>query len=144
MGWPTTWLLRGDLSLGKRLILQHIGVPAILPEISGECVSCPHSLQPRVLFETRLGDDRARICSGRSARNRFAAAEAGSHLVDGLPVAVVLHGEVLAPDHRIFGLVGELDHAVEGVPGLLLTLHDVDEEGDGAGSGKRRQDSGEQ
>ncbi len=130
-------LLDDLLALGERLVVEHVGVAALLAEVDREGVAVPHRLQARILLDPRLGDDRARIGGGRRARDRLAAAEAGAHLVDGPLVAVVLQREVLAPDRRVLGLVGELDDAEERVLRLLLVLEDVHQQAgdDGAGDG---------
>ena len=61
-------LLHDGLPLGERLIVQHVRVAALLAEILRERVSRPHRLQPRILLESRLRDDRSRIDAGRRAR----------------------------------------------------------------------------
>ena len=94
-------LLHDVLPLGERLIVEHVGVAALLAEIRRERIARPHRLQPRILFEPRLRDDRARIDAGRRARHRLAAAVPRAHLIDGAPVAVVLQRKVLAPHRRI-------------------------------------------
>ena len=88
------------LALGKGLIVEHVGVAALFAKILGKRVAGPHRLQARIFFELRLGDDRARIGLGRRVRQRFAAAEAGAHLVDRASIVVVLQRKVLAPHGR--------------------------------------------
>ena len=93
-----------------------------------EGVAGPHGLQPRILLEPRLRDDRSRIGLRRRARHRLAAAVARPLLVDRPLVPVVLQREVLAPDRGILDRVAQLDHAKERVPRFLLALEDVDEQ----------------
>ena len=119
--------LLGDLlALGERLVVEHVGVAALLAKVGRERVAGPHGFQARVLFEPRLRHDRPRIGAGRRARDRLAAAVPGSHLIDRPPIAVVLQGEVLAPDLRILRVVGQLDDAEERIARFLLALEDVD------------------
>ena len=113
--------LLGDLlPLGERLVVQHVGVAALLAKILRERIASPHGLEPRILFEPRLRDDRARIDLRRRPRHRLAAAVA-CPLPDRLSAGtVVLQRKVLAPDGRILGVVGQLDDAVRTDFGLLL------------------------
>ena len=127
------------------LVLEHVGVAALLAEVHREGVARPHGLEARVLLEARLGHDRARVGLGGRVRKRLAAAVARALLVHGPQVGVVLEREVLAPDRRVLGLVVQLHHAEEGVPGLLLALHDVHEQrghgrGGQGGAGRDRED----
>ena len=121
-------LLRHGLALGERLIVEHEGVAALLAEVLGERVAGPENLQPRVFFQPRLRDDAARVLVRRGSRDRFAAAVARAHLIDGAPVAVVLQRKVPAPHRGIDRLVVQLDDAVERVAGLLLPREDADQE----------------
>jgi len=121
------------LPLGERLVLEHVGVPALLAEIDREGVAVPHRHEAWILLEPRLRHHRARVGVGRGARHRLAAAEAGPHLVHGTDVMVVLEGEVLPPDRRIVGVVVELDDAEERVAGLRLPLGDVHQQRDDRG-----------
>ncbi len=121
-------LLRGLLALGERLVVEHVGMAALLAEIAREGVSGPHHLQSRVFLEPRLRHQRSRIGGRRRARHRLAPAIPRSLLVHRPDVAVVLKREVLSPDRRVRRLIGQLDDAVEGIPGLLLPLEDVDEQ----------------
>ena len=47
-------LLGRLLAFGEGLVVEHVGVTALLAKIFGERVSGPHRLQPRVLFDPRL------------------------------------------------------------------------------------------
>ena len=122
-------LLHDLLALGERLIVEHVGMPALFAEVRRERVSRPHRLQPRIFLEPRLRHDTARIGLRRRPRHRFAAAVSRAHLIDRAPVAVVLQREVLAPHRRIDGLVVQLDDAVERIARFLLAREDVDEQG---------------
>ena len=62
-------LLADLLALGERLVVEHVGVAALLAEIHRERVAGPHGLQPRILLEPRLRDDRAWVGLGRRARH---------------------------------------------------------------------------
>ena len=118
--------LFGDLlALGEGLVVEHVGVAALLAKIFRKRVPGPHHLQTRVFFDLRLRDDRARIGLGRRARLGFAAAEARAHLIHRAFVVVVLQREVLAPYGGIFGIVGQLDHAIERIARLLFALEDI-------------------
>ena len=69
------------LALGEGLVVEHVGVAALLAEVRGEGVAGPHRLEARVLLEPRLRDDRARIGVGRACaappRCRRSACAAG-------------------------------------------------------------------
>ena len=62
-------LLRDVLPLGEGLVVEHVGVAALLAEVRRERVARPHGLQPRVFLEPRLRDDRARVGLRRRARH---------------------------------------------------------------------------
>ena len=62
-------LLHHHLALGEGLILEHVGVAAVLAEVGGEGIALPHRLEADVVFDFRVRDDRARI--GR--RSAYAA-----------------------------------------------------------------------
>ena len=121
-------LLRHVLAFGEGLVLEHVGVPALLAEVDRKRVARPHRPEARILGEPRLGHHRAGIGRRRRARHRFAPPVARAYLVHGAAVAVVLEREVLAPHRRILGVVAKLDNPVEGIPRLLLALEDVDQE----------------
>jgi hypothetical protein len=122
-------LLRGVLAFGEGLVFEHVGMPTLCAEVHREGIARPDRLQAGIFLQSRLRDDRTRIGPGRRARHRLAAAEARALLVHGAAVSVVLEREVPAPGRGVFGLVGELHHAKERVPRLLLALEDVDEQG---------------
>ncbi len=113
------------LALGEDLIVEHVRVAALLAKILGKRVAGPHRLQARIFFDLRLRDDRARIGFGWSARLGLTAAEAGAHLIDRSFVIVVLQRKVLAPHGGIFGIVGQLDHAIKRITRLLFALEDI-------------------
>ena len=115
-------------ALGEGLVLEHVGVAALLAEIRGERVARPHRLQPRIFLEARLRHDGARVGLGGGPRHGLAAAVARPLLIHGPQVAVVLQRKVLSPDRGIDGVVGQLDDAEERVLRFPLPLHDVDEE----------------
>ena len=118
--------LFGDLlALGEHLVVEHVGVAALLAKIFGKRVAGPHRLQARIFLDLRLRDDRARIGLGRRARLGFAAAEAGAHLIHRAFVVVVLQRKVLAPHRRIFRVVGQLDDAIKRIARLLFALEDI-------------------
>ena len=50
-------LRRHLLPLGKCLILQHVGVPALLAEVGGKRIPGPHGLEAGVLLQPRLRDN---------------------------------------------------------------------------------------
>ncbi len=118
-------LLHDVLPLGERLVLEHVGMAALFAKVDRERIPGPHRLQPRILFEARLRHDGPWIRFGGRARHGFAPAIAGAHLVHRLAVAVVLHGEVLAPHRWIGRLVVQLHDAVERIPRFLLAREDV-------------------
>ena len=132
-------LLRHLLALGVDLVLEHVGVAALLAEVLAERVAGPDRLQPRILVQPRLRHHRPRIDGGRRPRHRFAAAEARPHLIDGPAIAVVLRGEVAAPHRRVDRLVVQLDDAEERVPRFLLVLEDRDEDADDGDCGDSRE-----
>ena len=113
------------LALGVRLVVEHVSVAALLAKIFGKRVSGPHHLQTRIFLDLRLGDDRARIGLGRRARLGFAAAVAGAHLIHRPFVVVILQRKVFAPDRRVFGIVGQLDHPIKRIARLLFALEDI-------------------
>ena len=127
-------------ALGEGLVLEHVGVAALLAEVGGEGVARPHRLQPGVFFEARLRDDGARVGLVGCAGHRLAAAVARPLLIDGAQVGVVLQRKVLPPDRGIDGLVGQLHDAEEGVLRFPLAFHDVDEEGRDRRGAHRRDD----
>ncbi|MNS78651.1 hypothetical protein D3C72_1122740 [compost metagenome] len=135
-------LLGGVLALGEDLVFEHVGVAALLAEVLREGVARPHDLEARILFQPRLRDHRAGVRLGGGARHGLGPAVLGAGLVDGAHVAVVLEREVAAPDGGVHGLVGQLDHLLEGGAGLVLALGDVHEQGDDAGRDERRQGHG--
>jgi hypothetical protein len=122
--------------------VEHVGVAAFFTEVLREGVAGPDRLEPWILVEAGLRHHRPRIDAGRLARDGFAAAEPGADLVHRPAIGVVLLREVLAPDRRILGVVGQLDDAEERVPGLLLVFEDVDEQRDHAERDQRRCDGG--
>jgi hypothetical protein len=61
-------------------------------------------------------------------------------LVHGPAIPVVLHGKVLAPDGRVFGLIGEFHDAKEGISRFLLPLEYRDQQD----HAEDRADGGEQ
>ena len=72
-------LLGRLLALGERLVVEHVGVAALLAEVHREGVAGPHRLQARILLEPRLRDDRARdrpasACAARPRCRRSACA----------------------------------------------------------------------
>jgi hypothetical protein len=96
------------------------GVPALFAEILCEGVACPHRLQARILFDSRLRDHRARISIGRRTRLGLASAVTRALLVDRAAVVIVLQREILAPNRRVLDFFGELHDAEEWIPRLLL------------------------
>ena len=118
-------LLDHLLALGEGLVVEHVSVAALLAKILGKRVTGPHHLQTRVFFDLRLRDDRARIGLRRRARLGFAAAVAGAHLIHRPFVVVILQRKVLAPHRGIFGIVGQLDHAIKRIARLLFALEDI-------------------
>ena len=118
---------------------EHVGVAPLLAEVDREGVAGPHRLQPRVLVDARLRDDRTRIGIRRRLRQRLAAAVARAYLVGRAHIGVVLQREVLSPDRRIDGLVRQFHDPEKRVLRLLLPLDDVDEQRDD----RRRRDGGE-
>ena len=63
-------LLRRLLALGERLVVEHVGVAALLAEIHRERVAGPHRLQPRIFLEARLRDNRSRIGAASACAER--------------------------------------------------------------------------
>src|SRR5687767_1021942 len=113
------------LTLGKGLVIEHVGMSALLAEVHGKGIAGPQSFQAGILFESRLRDDRARIRLRRRPRDRFAAAVTRPLLIDGAHVAVVLLGEILSPDRGILGVVRQIDDAIKRISRFLLALEDV-------------------
>ena len=113
------------LAFGEDLIVEHVSVAALFAKIFGKRIAGPHRLQARIFLNLRLGDHRAWIGLGRRTRLRFAAAEAGAHLIHRAFVVVILQRKVLAPHRRVFGVVGQLDDAIKRVTRLLLALEDI-------------------
>src|SRR5215213_654914 len=74
-------LFRNLLTLGERLIIEHIRMTAFFPEIFRKRISRPDDLQARILFEARLRDYRTRIGLRGRAWLRFAAAIACADLI---------------------------------------------------------------
>src|SRR5688572_25717234 len=91
------WLFRDDLALGVRLIIEHVRVTALFPEVTRECVPRPELTQARILLETGLRHHRPRIRIARRAGHRLTSAIASPHLIDRATVRVVLDREVLGP-----------------------------------------------
>ena len=137
-------LLHSLLTAGEDLVLEHVGVSTALAEILRERVSRVDRDQARVTLEARARDHRARIGLRRRARQRFAAAVLGAHLIDGAQVLIVLERKVLSPYRRILRGLGELNDAIERILRLLLAREDVDEQGDQGGHGDRGEDGREQ
>jgi hypothetical protein len=73
-----------------------------------------------------------------------AAAVFGADLIHRALVVVVLEREILAPDRGVHGVVGEFDHAEEGILRLLFAFHDVHEEGESDDRGDDGDADGEQ
>ena len=106
-------LLHHLLAQRVLLVLEHVGVAALLAEIRGERIALPHGLEADVLVDLRSRHDRARIGLGRRTRHRLAAAVLGPLHVDGLLVELVVQREHLAPDRRVVDVVVDR-------PGLVL------------------------
>src|SRR5919109_1524874 len=123
-----TRLLGDLLTLSEGLVRQHVGVPPILAKIPGEGIARPHRLQPRVLFEARLGDNGARVGLCGGAWYGLAATEPCALLVNRAQIGIVLQRKVLPPEGWIGGLVVQIDDAIERISGFLLTLEDVDQQ----------------
>ena len=121
-------LLRHVLALGVHLVVEHVGVAALLAKVDGKGIAGPDGLEPRVLLEPLARDDRTGIGLSRGALDSLAAAVARAHLIHRAQVEVVLLREVLAPDGGIVDRVVDLDHAEERVARLLLAFEDVDEQ----------------
>ena len=121
-------LLDDRLAFGEGLIREHVGMPSIFTKILRKGIPSPHGLQTHVLFEARLGDNRARVHLCRCAGHSLTAAEPCTLLVYGAQIGIVLQRKVLAPERRITGLVVELDHPIERISGLLFALKDVDQQ----------------
>src|SRR5262245_43031666 len=102
-----SWLFRRLLTLRISLVIEHVRVSALLPEILCESVARPHRLQTRIFLEARLRNHRARIDLARRTRLRLAAAEPCALLVHRASIGIVLHREVLSPDRGIFRFFGE-------------------------------------
>ena len=120
-------LFRDALPLRELLVVEHVRMPTLLAEVLRERVASPEVAKPRVLLQARLRDHGARIRLTRRVRLALAPAVARAHLVDRLPVVVVLQRKVLAPDGRVVDGVVERDHAVERRSRLLLPSEDVRE-----------------
>ena len=88
-------LFRSLLTFGVSLVIEHEGVAAFLPEIFRERVTSPHRFQPRIFFDARLRDDRARIGLRRRARHGFTAAVTCALLIDRAAVVIVLQRKIL-------------------------------------------------
>ena len=101
-------LLHDRLALREGLILEHVRVAALLAEVDAERVARPHRLEPRILLDLLLRDDRARVRLVRRAGKRLRAAVLGPDLVYGLPVGLVLERVLLPPYRRIRRVVGDL------------------------------------
>src|SRR4051794_26105038 len=97
-------LRRDLLPLRVSLIVEHVRVPAFLAKILREGIARPHGLQARVLLESGLSDNRARVGLGRRARLRFAPSITRDLLVHGAAVVIVLQRKVLPPYRGVFGL----------------------------------------
>ena len=100
-------LLHDHLALREPLVLEHVGVAALLAEIFGEGVALPHRLEALVLLDLGARHDRARVGLGRRLRHGLAAAVLGALHVDRLLVELVLLRKRLAPFGRVFDVVVE-------------------------------------
>src|SRR5262245_5445884 len=103
------WLRSCLLSSRERLVVEHVGMAALFPEINGESISAPHGLQSGVFFQPGLRNDRAWISVGGRFRNAFTSTEARPNLVHGSRIPVELHWKVFAPHCRVFCFIIELD-----------------------------------
>ena len=115
-------------TLGEGLVLEHVGMATLLPEVHRERITGPHRLQSRVFREPRLRHDGPGVGFGRRPGFGLAPAVARPLLIHRPPVSVVLQRKVLAPDRGVDRFVGQLDDSEEGMLGLPLPLHDVDEQ----------------
>jgi hypothetical protein len=57
----------------------------------------------------------------------LASAVFGPLHVNSSHIEVVLHGKIFGPDRWVVDGVVQLNHAIERIPGLLLTLEDIDQ-----------------
>jgi len=121
-------LIRHSLPLRERLVVEHVCMAAFFTEIDGESVAVPHRFQPRIFFETRLGDNGTRVSFCWCARDTLAAAVTCSFLIGGTKIRIVLKGKVLSPNCRIVRVVGQLHHSEERIACFVLPLHDVGQE----------------
>ena len=106
-------LLHHLLTQGVLLVLEHVGVAALLAEVRGERIALPHGPEADVLVDLRPRHDRARIGLGRRTRHRLAAAVLGPLHVDGLEIELVVQREHPPPDRRVVDVVVDR-------PGLVL------------------------
>jgi hypothetical protein len=117
----------GLLSLGDppRLFLveESVEVAAPVSVVEGKRVAGEDPPQPGIPVELLLG--RAAI-----ARPEPAAPISGCRGTRGSQIGVVLERPVLSPHRGIHGVLGHLDHPDEELPGLLLPLEDVRDQGE--------------
>jgi len=119
---------------GVLLIDQHVLVAARLAVVDRERVALPHVDEPRVGLELRMGDEQPGVGLGGLAGDLVGLVHLG-----GTQIGLVLQREVLSPNSRIIGGVGDLDDLGERVLGLLLVGEDRCQQpgeprgGDGAG-----------
>ena len=123
-------LLGHVLPLREDLVLEHVGVAAFLTIVHREGVACPHPPQLGDQVQLLPRRDGTRVVAVELAGHGLASPEPRALHVHGREIGVVLEREVLAPKGRVLGVVCQLDHPKEGVAGLLLSLHDVQQQGD--------------